>query len=163
MTLLGVHVKADTRLVRKGLQDLGAEIPKVGKLQIYQVMRRSKARLTKKGKRVTYPVPWDNIRQKIKVILMLKAANNLPYRRKGDYQRGFKIIQIRDGYDLINENPNAEYIGGNARGKRQSRIFKGRYPIVREVVEEEAAKLPGAVVQHIKLVTKQKGLGSDAK
>jgi hypothetical protein len=37
---------------------------------------------------------------------------------------------------------------------------KGRYPIMREVIDEEMQKLPSAVVAHIQLVAEQKGFKS---
>jgi len=158
MPIIPIRVKSDAKLVRAGLQDLAKAIPQVGRLQIYQVMVRSRTRLKKPGKRVKYPVPWDNVKQKIKVIIMLKAANNLPYRRTGNYGNAFTITKLDDGYELGNTLDEADFVGGDAEGKNQSRIFRGRYPIMREVVDEEFKKLPSAVVEHLILVAAEKGL-----
>jgi len=158
MTMLGVHVKIDSKLVAKGMQDLGAEIPKIGRLQIYQVVLRSRTRLRKPGKKVHYPVQWDSPRQKIKVIILLKyVLKQLPYKRTEGYQQGFTIVKQKEGYDLDNATYRAKHIGGDADGLGQSRIFRGRYPLIRKVVDDEFAKLPAAVVEHIQIVGKQKG------
>jgi len=163
MPTVGIHVKGDSKLVRKGLEDLGAAIPKVGAYQIYRTLQKAKVRLKKPGKKVVYPINWDNPRQKIKVIIMLKKDNNLPYRRQGDYQQGFKIIKAPNGYDLVNDLEKASFIGGDAEGQGQSKIFRGRYPIVRQVIDEEFAKLPSAVVEHLIRTAKDKGLNAASR
>jgi hypothetical protein len=156
--LLGIHVTSNAKVVKKSLQDLGAEIPKVGRLQIYNVMVRSKARLSKPGKKPTYPIKWDSLRQKIKVLIILRyVLREMPYRRRDLYRKAFRIIKQEEGYDLANDMDRASAISGDAEGKGQSRIFQGRYPIMREVIDEEMEKLPTAVVAHLQIVAKQKG------
>lgn len=155
-----IRAKANTKIVRKGLQDLSAEIPKIGRQQIYKTLTTARSRLKRKVAKPTYPIPWDNPRQKVKVIIMLKLAGNLPYRRSGDYVQGFQVVRVEGGYDLINSTAKAVYIGGDADGQGQSRIFRGRYPLIRSVVDEEVGKLPSEVVANLDIAVKQKGFES---
>jgi hypothetical protein len=159
MAVVGIKLVVDGKLVRSSLQDLSAEIPKIGTAQIYRAMVRARSKLRKKASRPTYPIPWDNIKQKIKVIILLKQTNNLPYRRKGDYNKGFVVVKTENGYELVNNTEKASFIGGDAEGKGQSRIFRERYPLIRSVVDTEFEKVPSAVVEHIQLVAKEKGFG----
>jgi hypothetical protein len=157
----GIRVTSNAKLVAKSLQDLGAEIPKVGRQQIYNVALRSRTILRKPGKKSKRPVPWDSIRQKIKVLIILRyVLKEMPYRRRGIYNKAFNIVKQPNGYDIINEQERATYISGDADGKGQSKIFRGRYPIMRNVIDQEMDKLPTAVVAHIELVAQKKGLGS---
>lgn len=158
MTTLQVLVKSSAKIVRQGLEDLEDEVPKIGRNQIYHALKRARGRLVKPGKRVNYPIRWDSPRQKIKVIIMLKLADNLPYRRRGDYQKGFHIVKLDDGYQLDNDSTQAVYVGGDADGRHQSRIFRGRYPVIRETVDEEVGKIPSATVQHLITVAAKKGI-----
>lgn len=158
MPPLGIRTVIDGKLVAQGLQNLSKEIPKIGRNQIYQVFVRSLKKLRKPGKRPTYPIPWVSIRQKIKVLILLKHVLGIPYKRTGLYQKQFVINRLgNSGYELVNQSERATYIGGDADGAGQTRPFVGRYPIVRKVVDTEFKKLPSAVVQHIVLVAKEQG------
>lgn len=153
-----VRIVVDGKLVASGLQNLRKKIPLIGRQQIYNVMTRSKKRLSKPGDRPTYPIPWDSIKQKIKVLILLKTVlHELPYRRRNIYVKAFKIVKEKDGYSLENDSDRAQFMGGDADGQGQSRIHRGRWPVIREVIDEEFEKLPRAVVRHIQLVAKESG------
>ena len=94
MTQLSIQVTGG-ELVRKGLQDLSAEIPKIGKLQIYQTEQAIARRLK------SY---WTN-----------NAPPQLPsYVRTGRLARGYTITAIPNGYTLSNSTPYTSYVVGNA-------------------------------------------------
>jgi hypothetical protein len=152
-----LKVQTNAKMVRKGLEDLRAEIPKVGRARMYDALFRAMQRLKKPGKKPKYPIPWDSIRQMKKVIAMLRKRNNLPYKRTGAYQRAYRIRRLQAGHELSNPAPSAKYVGGTGRGERRSRIHAGRWPLMRDEVDKELLKLPSAVVQHIKIVARQKG------
>ena len=162
MPTIGIYVNSNAKIVKKGLQDLAAEIPRVGRLQIYRVMLRARSRLRKPGKAVKRPVPWDSVRQRVKVMIILRyVLKEMPYRRRGNLQKAFVIRNLKNGYELENQLERAGYIYGDAEGKGQTRLFRGRYPIMRKVLDEEFDKLPTAVVAHLELVARQKGLQSE--
>lgn len=157
-----IRVTVDGKLVKKSLQNLEAEIPKIGTQQIYNTMLRARKRLKKPGARMTYPVPWSSVKQKIKVIIILKhVLNQMPYVRTGGVQQAFSIVKQKDGYDLVNETTRVGYLYGDAEGKGQIRMARGRYPLMREVVDEEFDKLPTAVVAHIIIAAKEQGFDAN--
>lgn len=158
-----IKVKVEGKLVKQGLQNLSAEIPKIGRNQIYQVMVRSKKELRKEVPRPTYPIQWDSPRQKIKVIILLRYVLGMPYQRRGIYQKAFNIEKNEDGYTLVNESERAVYLSGDADGQGQSRIHRGRWPLMRDVVDNEMTKLPTAVVAHIVIVAKEQGFDAKAE
>jgi hypothetical protein len=152
-----IKTQTNARLVRQGLEDLKREIPRVGRARMYGALFRVMQRMKKAGKRMTYPVKWASIRQRKKVMALLRKNNNLPYRRTGVYQKAYRIRRLPQGHELSNPLSRAKFIGGDARGNRQARMHQGRWPVLRDEVDKELQKLPSAVVEHLKLVARQKG------
>lgn len=151
-------VKApNARLVSKGLQDLGAEIPKIGKLQIYRAMLRARTRLRKPGSRITYPVRWDSEKQKRAFFATDGFGRGIPARRSGRYPRGWNIVATATGYRLENNAIHARYVGGDFSGAGQSRIHQSRWPIFQQVIEDEVQGLPPEIEKHISYRARQKG------
>lgn len=152
-----IKITTNARMVRKGLENLAAALPKIGRQTMYDALFRAQKKLKRPGKPIAYPVKWDSIRQRKKVMAMLREQNNLPYKRTGAYQKGYRIRALKNGHELSNPLPHAQYIGGNARGGRQSSIHQGRWPLMRDVLDKELARLPSAIVSHMKVVARQKG------
>src|SRR5688572_28292922 len=104
MTQLSISVH-NAELVRKGLQDLGAEIPKIGRMQIYRtaltIVRRIKV----------YPpeVPGQTY------IRTLRLGG------------GWNIIANTNGYAIRNDTPYTKWVVGNAYGLEQAWMHQGRW------------------------------------
>lgn len=135
MTQLSIQVTG-AELVRKGLQDLGAEIPKIGRLQIYQtsqaIIRTMK----------TYPPP--------------PATST--YIRTGTLGAGWMVVPRNDGYTVRNDTPYTKYVVGNAYGLEQAWMHQGRWQLLRDVTEEEVSKLPPEIDNQITMVARRLGL-----
>ena len=123
-------------LVRKGLQDLSGEIPKIGRLQIYRTMQAIVKELKE------YPPP----------------PLGSTYVRTGNLGRGWTITSRSNGYTLRNPVSYTKYVHGNAYGLEQAWMHAGRWRLLRDEVEEEAAKLPDEIVKEIVLVARRNGL-----
>ncbi|HLE92736.1 MAG TPA: hypothetical protein VI753_16415 [Anaerolineales bacterium] len=135
MTQLSIQIN-NADIVRRGLQDLSAEIPKIGRLQIYQtsqaIVRRMKI----------YPPERPGQR----------------YIRTGRLGGGWMIIPNTNGYTTRNDTPYTKYVVGNAYGLEQAWMHEGRWNLLRDVQEEEVAKLPKAIEEEITMVTRRVGL-----
>ena len=140
MTQLSIQIN-NADIVRRGLQDLSAEIPKIGRLQIYQtsqaIVRRMKI------------YPPERIGQL--------------YRRTGKLGGGWMIIPNTNGYTTRNDTPYTKYVVGNAYGLEQAWMHIStdqgkRWNLLRDVQEEEVEKLPKAIEEEITMVTRRVGL-----
>jgi hypothetical protein len=140
MTQLSIQVKG-AELVRKGLQDLSAEIPKIGRLQIYNtaqaVVRRMKI----------YP----------------PAPPMSTYVRTGRLGGNYTITPKSNGYTIANNTSYSKYVVGNAQGLEQAWMHQGRWQKFRDVYGEEVNKLPDEIVNHIYRFTRDAGLGPTIK
>jgi len=133
-------VNAD--VVRQGLEDLHDEIPKIGRLQIYRtvqaVIRRMKV----------YPPPPAGSR----------------YVRTYRLRNAWKIEPKENGYAVSADpvspkgRPYGRYVVGFARGDGQAWMHKGRWNLLRDVMEDEVKKLPNEIEKNISMVARAKGL-----
>ncbi len=138
MTQLSIQVTG-AEIVRKGLQDLSAEIPKIGRLQIYRtsqgIVRREKEYWT------------------------MNSPAALPsYQRTGTLASGWMIVSNSNGYTIRNNTPYTEHVSGNAYGLEQAWMHQGRHPLFRDVTEEETGKLPAEIEKEITMVARRLGL-----
>jgi hypothetical protein len=140
-----------TELTRQGLQNLGADIPKIGRMGIYRTMQRISKRLKKPGAPIFYPVNWDTPLQRRAFFATDGFGRGIPTGRSGEYQEGFQIVGLPDGYQLVNHAPGAGYIGGDFEGQGQSRIHMERWPLIFEIANEELDKLPDDVLAELRL------------
>jgi hypothetical protein len=135
MTQLSITV-LNADIVRKGLQDLSAEIPKIGRLQIYQTEQAIVRRMKE------YPPP--------------PPAST--YIRTGTLGAGWMITSNTNGYTISNNTPYTKYVVGNAYGLEQAWMHQGRWQLLRDVQDEEVAKLPPAIESEISTVARRLGL-----
>ena len=123
-------------IVRKGLQNLAAEIPKIGREQIYRteqaIVRRMKV----------YP----------------PAPPASKYVRTGTLGQGWTITSRADGYTISNATPYTKYVVGSAYGTEQAWMHVGRWLLLRDVSDEEIRKLPTEIDNHITQVARREGL-----
>ena len=140
MTQLSIKVTGG-ELVRQGLQDLAAEIPQIGRLQIYRTEQAIAKRLK------SY---WTN-----------NNPMELPsYTRTGKLAGGYKITPLRDvGYTLSNSTPYTKHVVGDAYGLSQAWMHAkpGRHTLWRDVQDEEVDKLPQEIDDAITVVARRKG------
>ena len=148
----------DADLVRKGLQDLTAQVPRIARKDIYTKMTEVRKIMRTPGKKPTYPIQWDSDKQRRFVLAMLRAANNLPYRRTDKLPSGWTIERAgENGYKLYNPAPTAVYVYGNMQGERQSKIHENRWPVMQEVVDAAIVELPPEIESHISYYGRSKG------
>lgn len=140
MTQLSIEFK-NAELVRKGLQDLAAEVPRIGKQGIWSMMQTTKRRMREY---------WD-----------INVPPELPsYQRTGTLANGYVISATPNGYRLSNTTPYTKYVVGNAYGLEQAWMHAkpGRHTLMRDVMEEEVAKQPPEIEKEISMVARRSGL-----
>ena len=131
----------NAELVRTGLQNLAAEIPRIGKMQIYRTEQA--------------------IVRRMKEYWTIGRPPELPsYVRTGRLAGGYFISPTSNGYKVTNEVPYTKYVVGNAYGLEQAWMHAkpGRHQLFRDVTEEEIDKLPAEIEQEITLAARRSGL-----
>lgn len=135
-------VNEDSQLVRQGLQDLGADIPKVGRQGIFRTAQRIKTRL-----RIYPPERPDQT-----------------YVRTNTLKNSIEIIPLGDGYEISVDpiSPKGvaygEYVLGDAFGNGQAWMHVGIWTPFANVALEEIYKLPDDVVDELRLDASIHGL-----
>lgn len=140
MTQLSISFN-NAELVRKGLQDLSAEVPKIGKLQIYRTEQ--------------------TVVRRMKEYWTMNVPPELPsYQRTGGLAEGYFISPTTNGYKITNNTPYTKHVVGNAYGLEQAWMHArpGRHKTLRDVQEEELEKLPPEIEQEITMVARRVGL-----
>jgi hypothetical protein len=145
-------------LVRKGLADLGAEIPKIARKDIYDALMRVRSRLASPAPRPTYPINWDSPKQQRAYFATDGFGRGIPTKRTGRYQKAWAVVRLAAGYRIENPIPAAGYIGGDYSGQGQSQIHAGRWPLFMVEIENEIMELPPAIESHISYYARGRGL-----
>lgn len=126
----------NAELVRMGLQNLDAEIPKIGKKPIYDtslaIIRREKEYPARVGSR---------------------------YKRTYRFRAGWSVTAYELGYRIENRTPYGHYVVGNAFGGGQAWMHQGIRTPIRQVADEETAKLPEAVRDELNMAIRRNRLG----
>ena len=150
-----LSITVDGELVRKGLQDLEAEIPKIGRQQIRTVVNRIVRRM-----QVYPPEPAHRTRVSQHATLGTIFTKT---GRTGRLFRSWAVLEIKGkGYAVENRAAKrgkeyARYVVGDAYGTGQAWMHKGRWMIYRDVVDEEVEKLPKPIAEQIVMVARRKG------
>ena len=148
-------VKNNVKLVRRNLENLRSALPKIGSFRAVEAATEIARRMAKPGKRITYPVKWDSIKQRIKVIIMvMKRQGSLPYVRTNSHERGWKVERNARGAKVYNSARGSKYVYGTMRNIKQSNIHVGRWLILRHVYDAVVAGLPKKVKESLKKVPK---------
>jgi hypothetical protein len=70
----------------------------------------------------TYPLVWRSPKQRRRVMAKLRKEGNLPFRRKGDLQKRWKVTAVRDrSASLIavsNDSEILEYVAGSSSDRQ---------------------------------------------
>lgn len=151
-----VHTDNSAQLVRQGLEDLGREIPRIGRKRIYEAMKRAQAILRIPKSRPRSPIQWDSVRQRKAFFASDGFGRGIPTRRTGRSLK-WEISPTGTGYTLRNSADHARYPYGLHDGSGQSRIFAADYPLFSEVVENEIEGLPEDIEQHITWYGRDRG------
>jgi len=149
----------NAEVVRKGLEDFSAEVPKISRRRIYNVMLKVRTRMRKPGKAINYPVKWDSEKQRRAFFATNGFGRGIPARRTGKYPAGWNIVAAGEiGYRIENSVPYSQYVGGMAYGVGQSSIHRGRWELLRDVFEQEVENLPKDIEDNITFVARRGGL-----
>lgn len=139
MTQLSFTVK-NAQLVRMGLQNLDAEIPKIGKGQIYNAVTNIAATM-----RIYPPQPAGS-----------------KYKRTFVLQRSWTVEAKEKGYAVKSDaarkgRPYTKYVVGTAWGTEQAGV-NAHWNLLRDVAEKEIAKLPPAITNEISMAARRNNL-----
>jgi len=135
MTQLSISLTG-ADIVRKGLQDLSTEVPRVGREQIYRSMQS----IVRRMKEYPPEPPFSS------------------YVRTGTLGSGWMITPNANGYSVRNDTGYTKYVVGNAYGLEQAWMHAGRWQLLRDVTEDEASKLPTEIINEISMVERRLGL-----
>jgi hypothetical protein len=93
----------------------------------------------------------------------------VPYQRTGTYGSAWNIVKTdasrgnSEGYALVGEAVNKEtgleytkYVSGSAYGTAQARIHQGRWPLLRDVIEEAMKELPKEISNDVVMVARRR-------
>lgn len=132
-------------LVRKALQDLEAEVPKIGRAEIYKSLQRARAVLAREADVPPGKYPWKTDRQRRYVLwAMSTGVLKRPYQRSHKYSRGWRLRAMKSGWQLMNETDYAGWVAG-VPGVGQARLHRGRWAAFRPAVQAELRELPKRV------------------
>ena len=137
-----ITIEAQTELVRKGLQRLAAEPPKVGRLQIYRTLQA----IQKEVKHYPPEPPGST------------------YTRTYNLRKSVLIRRLSKGYELrINPVgptgvPYGIYVLGDVEGRGQARKHVGRWPLIQSTMAREINKLPDNISRELVMRSKAYGL-----
>lgn len=148
-------ISSNAPIVRQGLENLALEVPQIGRRRIYNMMLAIRSALRKPGKPVRYPVQWDSERQRRAFFATDGFGRGIPTVRTGAYNAGYQIKRTDKGYQIANSTNYGKYVGGSAYGTGQSNIHRGRWQLMRDVVDNQVEQLPEAVAAEIRMVARR--------
>jgi hypothetical protein len=133
-----LSVTTNAQIVRKGLEDLAAEVPKIGRLSIYRAM--------------------ETIAKRMRFYWTKNTPAELPsYKRTGDLSRGYTIEKLTNGYRILNRTKYTGFVVGNAYGLGQAKVHRYRHPLMRDVVDQEVTRLAPEIQNSIGIAARRKG------
>lgn len=139
MPILSVKIDNGV-LVRTGLQNLAADIPKIGREQVYRTMQR----VYKTMRVYPPPRPTSKYTYRLRDSVTLKKIDDAGY--------SIEIDPVARGRHY------GKYVVGDAKAASQAWMHIGHWHLFADVVEEEVQKLPSAIEEHIKRVSKGYGI-----
>jgi len=153
------RVSDDRRVLQSG-KGLGDYFARLSDHRVREAVEGARAELAVPAPEPTYPINWDSEKQRRAFFATDGFGRGIPTERTGAYTEGFKVrrVELR-AYALVNLTPYASHVGGNAAGGRQSRIHRGRWPIVKEVVGRWARNMLLSVNDDLRRVFKGEGIG----
>lgn len=147
----------------KWIRSLPGRINRAGSKTLKNAAETVTRIMKRPGKKPTYPIKWDSEKQRRKVMAML--GDDLPYTRTNGYVDAWEMREIQNGYTSENIGHNALFLAGAASGEfpgavhvtpsGQSNIHAGRWQPVRPVLDSVLARLPGELVEDLKVEVNQ--------
>lgn len=134
---------------------LRKRIPAASLRGMLATAQRVQRRMQQPGQPVTYPIQWDSVRQRRAFFASNGFGHGIPYRRQGRYEQGWKLKTNPNGVELQNRTQAARFVAGLrsgrdiSRGKKQSNIHRGRWPLFRTVADEELRKLLDDILREL--------------
>lgn len=125
----------DARLVRRGLENLRAELPRIARSRMFELLTKVVRRMQK------YP----------------PAPAGSTYIRTMRLQKAWKIRRAGlTGYSVSNRasfrgRAYTKYVHGSSGGEEQARVHVGRWPLLRVHMEDALLKAPKAVADNVHL------------
>lgn len=156
-----ITVQVSTELVRKGLENLFGEVPQVSRQRIRTVMERAKRRMQE------YPPERPGQSKTSSHPVLGTTYQAVRYRRTGNLGSHWAIGETEKGSGYTLENTAkrrgkayGRYVVGRADGTGQAWMHVGRWQLLRDVIDDEVAKLPEQVLKDIKLVARKEGFSA---
>lgn len=136
-----ITIRVDGEMVRQGLEDLSAELPRIGRRRLRTFANRVVRKMQ------DYPPERPGQR----------------YQRTGNLFYHWKIEETANGYAIENTATRKgraypQYVVGDAYGTSQAWMHTGRWSKLRDVVDQEAQTLPPEIEDDIVLVARRDGL-----
>ena len=153
-------VEDNAEVVRQGLQNLGRDMPQVGRLGIFRTAQAIVTRLhNTDGAPSSTPVMWDSDRQRKAYFASNGFGGGVPTVRTGDTKRAWQLVRLDNGYSIYNSTPAAGHVYGDINGKGQSRIHEGRWVLFQDIVFELIdERLTDDVIAELRLYAANSGL-----
>ena len=126
-----------------------------GRQDLKATLEKAQFELSKPGKPITYPVKWDSEKQRRAFFATNGFGRGIPTPRSNTYRTSWVLKKTASGYSLSNATSYAEWVGGDAYGKKQSRIHQGRWAVARDVVQEAITTIPTTLPAAIMVAVKQ--------
>ena len=129
----------NAKLVRQGLENLRAELPRIARARIFKFLRQVVSRMKR------YPAKP-------------KAST---YVRTMKLKRSWRIVRDgKIGYAVSNHasfkgRVYASFVHGDWRGQSQATVHQGRWPILLDELENRLEKLPKAVAENAHTVIRR--------
>lgn len=137
---LSVNVRwENARLVRKGLEDLRRELPRIARARIYEFLRQVYKRMRRypgKPPGSTYVRTY-----KLKKAWRIRRAGNMAY-----------VISNRASFK---GRVYSTYVHGDDAGTGQARVHRGRWPILLNEMLDRLEKLPKAVADNAHTIVRR--------
>ena len=113
---------------------------------LYETASHVRDRMSEEGKPVRYPINWDSQKQRRAFFATNGFGKGIPYRRTNRYRLGWKLQRVAFGTNLSNEHP-AGAVGGlpGTPSGWQSRVHRGRWPYLLDVLFDELKKVPQSI------------------
>lgn len=119
---------------------------------IFETVINIKERLSQEGKPVRYPIDWDSERQRRAFFATNGFGKGIPYRRTHAMRLGIHEERVALGTNLRIPHPGGAVYGlPGSPSTWQSRIHRGRWPYLLEVLFDELAKLPARLSNRIQV------------
>lgn len=169
--MIGFSIEVqNAKVVAAGLEDLSTRFMKVGRLRLYRIAQRARSRIIKPPKKFAGKWTAKTVKQWRYVNWAVrKGGMVIPYQRQRRYAKSWRIMRTEEGYDLVGGgyylpgtgmfvgDPAAVYIGGDAEGKQQSELHRGRWAVARHVIDAETANVPWQIIPDLAVVAKNMG------